>query len=462
MGRLSPGIACFVALALGVASPATAAQRYAAPEGNGPEPCAKAEPCSLENAATKASSGDEVILGSGAYKLTKELFVNATELSIHGDLSGPMPKISATLPYVAIQVEGAGSVVSYLEITDTVDEAQALFCVSTIRVERVRLSAVGENATGLGQGPGCTVRDSLVLAAGTGATAISEAGLNGMANVIRNVTAIATGSESVGIRALNEDMFTPGVHVLDLKNSIVQGAKLDLLARVGFEYPGEIVVSHSNFDRASEEGTSKVVDQGGNQTATPLFVDSANGDYHEAPGSPTIEAGVADQLGTLDLDGNPRMLGPAVDIGAFETQVPPVPSAPTGQLQSLAITPKTFRAVNAGGAIVSRKSRKRPPIGATVAYSMSAAGTASFTVQRTLSGRRVGKACKPVTHTNRHHKKCTRSKPVKGSFAMESGGGAHSFKFSGRVDGKALRPGRYRLLCSAGGVTMSAPFRVVK
>ena len=69
---------------------------------------------------------------------------------------------------------------------------------------------------------------------------------------------------------------------------------------------GDVVATHSNFNSSDpgSEGESRST-AGGNQTAAPLFVDAANGDYREAAGSPTIDAGVADQLGPLDLAGSP-------------------------------------------------------------------------------------------------------------------------------------------------------------
>lgn len=448
-------------LALGLLIPAPsalAAQRFAAPEGSGPEPCAQTAPCSLKDAVMKANSGDEVILTAGSYKLAEPIFANATELSIHGDPNGPMPKISATLPYVAFDVEGAGSVVSYLDITDTATEAQPLFCVSTIRVERVRLTAVGENANGLAQGPGCTVRDSLVLAAGFGATGIVESGVNGLTSVIRNVTVVATGSESVGIRVYNQEMFTPGVHVLDLKNSISQGAKLDLLVVPGFEYPSEIRVGHSSFDSVAAEGLSKIVDTGANQTAPPLFVDAANGDYREAAGSPTIDAGVADQLGALDLAGNPRVQGAAPDIGAYETAGA---APPASELRSLALSPTTFRAANIGAAVISRRKKRPAPVGSTVFYELSTPATVSFSVERAVKGRRVGKRCKKVTKANRSKPKCKLYKPLKGSFSVTGTAPLNSFKFSGRIENRSLRPGAYRLVGRSGTTVKRGLFKIV-
>jgi len=64
----------------------------------------------------------------------------------------------------------------------------------------------------------------------------------------------------------------------------------------------------------------------GNIDADPLFVDALNDDYHVLPGSPCIDAGTNNPPGGLpetDLDGNPRIMGYAVDMGAYEAISPP-------------------------------------------------------------------------------------------------------------------------------------------
>jgi hypothetical protein len=73
---------------------------------------------------------------------------------------------------------------------------------------------------------------------------------------------------------------------------------------------------------ASGSGWNAAVgsDGGGNLDEDPLFVDAANGDLHIDDDSPAIDSGddTAPNLPWTDADGNQRIFGVTVDMGAYE------------------------------------------------------------------------------------------------------------------------------------------------
>jgi hypothetical protein len=60
----------------------------------------------------------------------------------------------------------------------------------------------------------------------------------------------------------------------------------------------------------------------GNIIQDPQFADATNGNFHLASTSPCLATGVAQSwmTGAQDLDGNPRTVNGAVDLGAYESQ----------------------------------------------------------------------------------------------------------------------------------------------
>lgn len=73
---------------------------------------------------------------------------------------------------------------------------------------------------------------------------------------------------------------------------------------------------------AVQGSCGSAVGSSGNISADPQFVSST--DYHLQTTSPAVDAGnsSAPSLQATDLDGNPRVCGPTVDLGAYELQRP--------------------------------------------------------------------------------------------------------------------------------------------
>lgn len=110
-----------------------------------------------------------------------------------------------------------------------------------------------------------------------------------------------------------------GADRIDLYNNIfwgntaVEGADVRL-----FGTAFEVNLSHNDIGVLSMEGETVGIDTG-NVSVNPLFA-SGGADFHLGFGSPVIDAGnpAAPLMPTLDLDGDPRVIPPAPDMGADE------------------------------------------------------------------------------------------------------------------------------------------------
>ncbi|MFO0753327.1 MAG: choice-of-anchor Q domain-containing protein [Thermodesulfovibrionales bacterium] len=159
-------------------------------------------------------------------------------------------------------------------------------------------------------------------------------------DIVNNtITGNTSSSEGGGVHLYLYDKRSPS----NLYNNIIWGNTAaqggDISINVALN--GTINAYNNNFDPAKVSGSFTT--QGNNINADPLFVNAASGDYHLLAGSPSIDSGngSAPSLPSTDLEGNARVLGMGVDMGAYEytgdtippdttiTDSPPNPSSGT-------------------------------------------------------------------------------------------------------------------------------------
>jgi hypothetical protein len=126
------------------------------------------------------------------------------------------------------------------------------------------------------------------------------------------------------------------------------------------------------------------------------------------------------------------------------------------QVTKLSLSPTTLRPLTSG-AMIAVAAR-----GAKLTIALSAPAKVTFYVVRRLTGVRVEKRCLATGH-GRHGKACTRTKSVTGTTAKSLPKGTSTLRFSARVGGHALKPGRYTLRATpARGKPRSVDFRIAR
>lgn len=344
------------AAALIWAPAAAAATRYASPVGDASDPsCPAADPCDIETAVEHASvmTGDEVIVLPGLHDIgAEELTVGqpgGKAIDVHGAVGEPRPEIrgtgttvvrmlaSATVSDLAITAQPAGGSGAALRFdTNFIPTAERLL----VYAEGTFVVACTTPLWHAGANP--VLRDSVCHADGPGAGSAGvgqslSAGGPGtltLSGELVNVTAIGTD----GAYGLNLEVGSNADLTLNATNVIARSdTGIDVRAEA-FDATGTATVSLDHSSYATEQetepvGSAEVTDPGSssNQTAAPAFVDASGGDFHQSAVSQTINAGTAADplLGSLDLDRDQRVIGPAPDIGADELAPPAEPPPPT-------------------------------------------------------------------------------------------------------------------------------------
>lgn len=132
-------------------------------------------------------------------------------------------------------------------------------------------------------------------------------------------------------------------------------------------------------------------------------------------------------------------------------------------LNGVAFAPGSFRAAKTGLALASRA-----PIGARVFYRLSEDASVTWGVEKGIIGRKAGGRCVKKTKRNASKRRCLRFVRLIGSFKTNGKAGQNGLRFSGRLNGKKLAPGSYKLVGVATDVVglkskvRKRNFRIVK
>ena len=127
----------------------------------------------------------------------------------------------------ALQMNGASMRVSDLTIEHTGSGFGLYFFSSNSSIDHVQVNSSGTNAACY-VGVAMTMRDSLCVASANGARAVwDEFNGNSFSSKLRNVTAIATGANSIGVRIAAGGSTT---NTVDARNVIASGTATDVQA----------------------------------------------------------------------------------------------------------------------------------------------------------------------------------------------------------------------------------------
>ena len=329
--------ATFAAMCL--AGPAGAATRYAAPDGGTGNDCSAPDSthaCAIQRAITVAGTGDEVLLAPGTYDIASGVVVDRA-LTIAGAPGQPRPRLVGRTGVADTMTVNpiSGTTLRHLAVESQAEGGRALFVetggTGALTVEDVVASASGASAKAfhvrlVTATASAVLRNSVARTTGSGSTALDLSRSTAPAPTdltfrLRNVTADARGSDSVGISvAASPQMSGCANLTVEIRNAIALGSRADIRT-VGYgpTCPATANVYSSNWRNGEAVQAGGVVDKGGKQSSSPGFVDAVGGDYHQLAGSPTRHAGTSDDLlGATDIDGESRSAESAPDMGADE------------------------------------------------------------------------------------------------------------------------------------------------
>jgi hypothetical protein len=403
------------------ASVASATTRYVTPNpAPGADCLSPATACALNASTSNGGPGDELVVLPGDYMVGTEQLNSLNSGDVHGVAGQPRPRIFSTYEFSAWTVGSFGTpptiTFRHIEIHTTGSSGISVTGLGATTVEDVVATATGGPSAGCapaaGTGSTITIKNTICRGVnrGIGSTC---AGCNSTSITLRNVTAIG---DTYGIAFEAAAGGSTSDFPVSATNVIARhttGTGADVRAQAG-STNSDVVITLANSNYETEEEalcttppcTATVTNPGSgtNQTTAPAFVDVAGGDFHQALGSPTINAGTNDLAnGTTDIDGQDRQIDGTTDIGADElgiqtslsvdcspstfvlpgssvctataTDSSTVPTSPTGQVQFAANGPGQFST----GQSCALSDSGPGQSGCSVAYVPGAPGTQTIT-----------------------------------------------------------------------------------
>jgi hypothetical protein len=283
--------------------------RYVA-SGGGDTDCAQDDPCELSVAPSKVDDGDELRLLSSSYNGGDIAFTKRVTIS---GLMGHRP----TLDVGSLQLLAPGS---------------GLEDVTVVGHSRVALIAVGSTLE----------RVEATHKEGTD-TVCELDGDTTMSNSACWASPTAKPANAIALNAWSSPLVPQDGHIV-LRNVTAQSPGDALTGytwnkRTSATITGSILAGHVTPELATiaADHSATSLPGAGNVTApdVAIFPNLLLNGVHPAAGSPTIDSGTAS--GMFDLDGKPRSLGSAPDMGAYEW-VPAAPGAVTGEVTAVSTT----------------------------------------------------------------------------------------------------------------------------
>ena len=329
------------------ASQASAAIWFAAPHGDGPAPCVQSDPCDIYEAVGNAPDGNRIAALAGAYAIGSRLQVG-DGIVLQGPYSGPPAVLSGDgSAGPAVVAAGDGTRVTDFEITQS-SLGDGVAVADGAVGDRLDSSTSGSGAA-CAPAIGGLLRDSLCVARGGGNGVMVDQGEPGSGTAeLTNVTAVSSGDGATAAALLVRAGFGAELEV-EATNVIARamGDAPDVVSGALAGWRADLTLADSNYDDAvaprSGHGHGTRCTNG-NQTTEPVFTNAPGGDFTEAAGSPTIDAGSSQvpSLGLLDIGRRARIGDGSADIGAYEFVPPPdtrapnvsIPVAPKGRIKT--------------------------------------------------------------------------------------------------------------------------------